>query len=441
MHAFRNFIVSVTRIRSIQWLLFALPPPSHGPSPSQPMVEPSQRTIDELLADHALLPSMCPPASFVVDPTAPLLMDLLNKDWRTSYRTAGRSPCHDIGVALGGVGENHDRRWSFLADPKRLELVGKTVYQEHLQPAGEGDASLIRSGELCLPNENRSLLAPGTARWNTLRAVAQLFVRQPDESEREHFARCQRWDAWAVSNLRARPAVAVALLWTMTKVLEEEPQTDADGSSSSSSSTSSGTRTVLAREDIEDFEEALIASVHRVRLREPQLSAKEVCSKVNAVGFSCTEGEVKKALSKAAKRSAREEGARPPYKAEDAKAGRVTERRRAHDGHSDEAARAVADAVSIHDAEMATWMRENDVQTPTAYEAARLTRLTERLVVQKSEGDIEGGVDTWLEIWLDEGARPTRQERKLAHLNVTNFFHGDPSLSPLEALHRATQSG
>ena len=82
-------------------------------------------------------------------------------------------------------------------------------------------------------------------------------------------------------------------------------------------------------------------------------------------------------------------------------------------------------AVSIHDAEMARWMRENGVKTPTAYEAARLRRLSERLMAQKSEGDIEGGVDTWLEIWLDAGARPTWQERKLAHVKVADFFRGD----------------
>ena len=96
--------------------------------------------------------------------------------------------------------------------------------------------------------------------------------------------------------------------------------------------------------------------------------------------------------------------------------------------------RAIADAVEIHDAQMATWMRTNGVQTPTAHEAARLRLLADRLQRYKREGNVDAAVETWLKIELDEGAHPTPQERKRARARMEMFFKGEPSLAPLEDL-------
>ena len=80
------------------------------------------------------------------------------------------------------------------------------------------------------------------------------------------------------------------------------------------------------------------------------------------------------------------------------------------------------DAVAGFDAEMAVWMRANGVSNPSAAEAARLRLLSDRLVEQRSTGDFDGAVSTWLETHLGSGINPTRLERKMAARKVRMFF-------------------
>ena len=81
-------------------------------------------------------------------------------------------------------------------------------------------------------------------------------------------------------------------------------------------------------------------------------------------------------------------------------------------------------------------MRRNGVRDPTASEAARLRLLAKRLQEQRHLGDLDGAVETWLEIQPVGGARarPTKQERKLARKKMLSFFAGpDPAMEALLA--------
>ena len=73
-----------------------------------------------------------------------------------------------------------------------------------------------------------------------------------------------------------------------------------------------------------------------------------------------------------------------------------------------------ADAVEAFTSNMAAWMHANGVRNPSAAEAARLRLLSDRLQQQAAGHDLEGAVETWLEVQLGAGARPTRLERRQA---------------------------
>ena len=376
---------------------------------------------------HALLDELRPPDSFVVS-SSPILVELLG------VTEAGvRSPCRAIGLALGGTTTSADLRWTYLESGEHLLRVGKTVFLQVIRPAGEDDESLFRSGDLCSPHGHRSFLAPGTARWQVLRAVAQLFVRTPSEDYTAHLARCQRWAAWAVSDLRGKPAVVVALLWQMVRVLEEA-QAD------------------VSRRPSTDVDEVLIQAVDCIRLSDPQLTDSDVCSQINAAGFACDLSEVRRALSKATRVRCRHApsssvsdacpsdlsaaSTNPADAAADNKQEggcRKRGKQRARGEEPDR--RAQADAEEIFDADVAVKMHQHGIKNPTAHEAARLRRLAERLVRQRSERDFNGCVETWNLIWLDEGAAPpSRQQLKEARARVAMFFHGkDPVIEALVA--------
>ena len=420
-------------------------------------MEPTHPTTAELLAEHTFLADLCPLPS-VSAPPLPLINVLSKQDGPFGDDC---SPCYDIGLVLGSPTPAVARRWVYLAEPELLTYVGKSTFLEYLRPAGERDTSLMQSGELCLPYESRSFLAPGTPRWKLLRAVAQLLVRQPEEEEVAHLARCQNWDAWAAGNLRKKHGVAIVLLWQMIMALKEAP-TDAclaplpvlcvartESAAGSSASVELRDGDVESQEIAAGAEEMLIEAVHRIRLREPQLPAQDVWSQMTVAGIECTLSDVKKALNKAVKRNAK--GYWPPSSAsvsgDSASAASTTlalpadaRREQGSTGQgrgmqrTAEEDRAIADAVEIHDAQMATWMRTNGVQTPTAHEAARLRLLAERLQRYKREGNLDAAVEAWLKIELDEGAHPTRQERKRARARMERFFKGEPSLAPLEDL-------
>ena len=199
--------------------------------------------------------------------------------------------------------------------------------------------------------------------------------------------------------------------------------------------------------------EVLIEAVRRIRLSEPDLAPPDVCSRANASGIACNLSEVKKALSKATKAANRSTPSARSARSEagDSHASRASTARAALAAHAstararmcatqpkDSAAdSALADAVEMHDSATAAWMRSNGVRTPTASEAARLRRLAERLQEQKSLGDLDGAVETWLEFQPVGGARarPTKQERKLARRKMSSFFAGDdPTVEALAAL-------
>ena len=380
---------------------------------------------------HATLDEICPPDSFVVS-SGPILVELLG------VTEAGvHSPCRAIGLALGGTTPITDLRWTYLESKEQLDRVGKAVFLQVLRPAGEDDESLFRSGDFCVPYHQRSFLAPGTARWQVLRAVAQLFVRAPSEDYAAHLARCQRWAAWAVSDLRGKPAVVVALLWQMVRVLEEAP---------------ADVRLAPAT----DVDEVLIEAVERIRLSDPQLTARDVCSQLIAAGVACDLSEVRRALSKATKTRCRHApsssasnacpsdlsaaSTNPAFAQANAAAdneqeggSRTRGKQRARREEPD--SRAKADAEEMFDAEVAVKMHEHGIKNPTAHEAARLRRLAERLVRQRSERDFNGCVETWNQIWLDEGAAPpSRQQLKEARARVAMFFHSkDPVIEALVA--------
>ena len=73
-----------------------------------------------------------------------------------------------------------------------------------------------------------------------------------------------------------------------------------------------------------------------------------------------------------------------------------------------------ADAVGAFPSNMAARMHANGVRNPSAAEAARLRLLSDRLQQQAAGHDLEGAVETWLEVQLGAGARPTRLERRQA---------------------------
>ena len=86
------------------------------------------------------------------------------------------------------------------------------------------------------------------------------------------------------------------------------------------------------------------------------------------------------------------------------------------------ATQAVADAVEVHDANLAAWMRTNGVAKPSAGEAARLRLLAERLLQQAGDRDFDGAVETWLQTQLGDGARSTALQRQDARLKIRVFF-------------------
>jgi hypothetical protein len=418
-------------------------------------MEPTHPTTAELLAEHTFLADLCPPPS-VPAPPLPLINVLTKQDGQYGDDC---SPCYDIGLVLGSSTPAVARRWVYLAEPELLTHVGKSTFLEYLRPAGEHDMSYVQSGELCLPYESRSFLAPGTPRWKLLQAVAQLLVHQPEEDQSAHLARCKNWDAWAAGNIRKKHGVAILLLWQMIMALKEAT-TDAClaplpilcVAADSSASVELRDGDVESQEVAASEEEMLIETVHRIRLREPQLPAQDVWTQMTVAGIECTLSDVKRALNKAVKRNAK--GYWPPSSAsvsgDSASAASTTlalpadaRREQGSKGQASKARgkqrsaeedRAIADAVGIHDAQMATWMRTNGVQTPTAHEAARLRLLADRLQRYKREGNVDAAVETWLKIELDEGAHPTPQERKRARARMEMFFKGEPSLAPLEDL-------
>eukprot|EP00966_Prymnesium_polylepis_P091509 2118113-Prymnesium_polylepis.1 len=71
---------------------------------------------------------------------------------------------------------------------------------------------------------------------------------------------------------------------------------------------------------------------------------------------------------------------------------------------------------------MAVWMHANGVRNPTAAEVARLRLLSDRLQLQTASRDLEGAVETWLEVQLGAGARPTRLERRQATTRMRAWF-------------------
>lgn len=356
---------------------------------------------------------------------------------------------------------------STIADPHERGRVANSQY----------------GGRLCIPNGSKGLLVCNTPRWVVCVQLARHLARREDERDgAAHAARCRRHDAWAAAHAFETAGIALLLLrqtaaflcganlfegmpphclviltldalrahervparlrpqsgcaperivhpgWiapaaeaatavpptvaVLTGGRAPEVRPEADGGdgdeAADSSSARSAARTAHARGSCSH---ELTTAVRGVLGREPQATLDEACESLDALGLEADRAEVKKALSKARREWARARGA--------GGGGRPTAECEAPPPHQREA---MDDAVAGFDAEMAVWMRANGVSNPSAAEAARLRLLSDRLVEQRSTGDFDGAVSTWLETHLGSGINPTRLERKMAARKVRMFF-------------------
>ena len=169
-------------------------------------------TIEDLKRLHTFLTLLMPPDDFPSDSAGKLLSPSALHNGVPFFRYKGvRSLTRALGYWLGGVDDVTDARWEHAADPVRLRIVGEAVVKRHLRFC-ENRETMLKAARWCSPNGHHSLLVPGTSRWNLLRAVAQLFYRQQDETEATHLRRCWCWDAWVGHDEYAKPAIVVLLL-------------------------------------------------------------------------------------------------------------------------------------------------------------------------------------------------------------------------------------
>lgn len=180
--------------------------------------------LKELVAKHTFLGPLLPPPAFDV-PSALRRLSLPPQLQGPATRPGIRSESLAVGRALGGVDKATAERWRIIAGrPDLLESTARAVQSVHILPFAGNRASSRRATRFIVPNGHRSLLKPDTPRWALLTALARCFVRQQDEGEREHLARCCRFDAWAYQAPLDKPAIALVILLMMACYAETEPE-------------------------------------------------------------------------------------------------------------------------------------------------------------------------------------------------------------------------
>ncbi|EOD07677.1 hypothetical protein EMIHUDRAFT_453271 [Emiliania huxleyi CCMP1516] len=180
--------------------------------------------LEELVAKHTFLGPLLPPPAFDV-PSALRRLSLPPQLQGPATRPGIRSESLAVGRALGGVDKATAERWRIIAGrPDLLESTARAVQSVHILPFSGNRASSRRATRFIVPNGHRSLLKPDTPRWALLTALARCFVRQQDEGEREHLARCCRFDAWAYQAPLDKPAIALVILLMMACYAETEPE-------------------------------------------------------------------------------------------------------------------------------------------------------------------------------------------------------------------------
>jgi hypothetical protein len=147
----------------------------------------------------------------------------------------------------------------------------------------------------------------------------------------------------------------------------------------------------------------LAEAVRGIVYRQPEATLEEVCERLAALGLRASREQVEEERSRT---------------------------KRARSARRAEVEVALDDAVEGYDGNMAVWMRAHGVSNPSAAEAARLRVLSDQLVEQRSRGDFDGAVATWLETRLGSGIRPTRNERNLAVRKMKAFFGEDSARQP-----------
>ena len=184
-------------------------------------------SMEELLLAHTLLAVLQPPPNFLSHETAVFLSPSALLPGVPFFRYKGlRSLTRALGKLLGGVDPRTEACWAYAADDARLQAVAQEVVQRHLRFC-EDLATMRAAARWCRPNGTHSLLAPGKPRWLLLRALAQFFYRQRNESEYQHLLRCWRWDAWVGHDEYAKPAIAVLLLLHIALLLST-PETPSE---------------------------------------------------------------------------------------------------------------------------------------------------------------------------------------------------------------------